>query len=172
MDNHEQLLAGLRRRDDTVLAALVDQTGPRLAAVVRTTWRGVGDADLEEIVAVVIADAWFDAAKVDVERGSLVGWLVMRARFRTLDAIRSRRGEDQLLSKLARLWREPSTMPGYLGDVDAHLTSLSSSDRELAWWRFVEGRPVAEIARRRRATPKAIEHRLARLRGLRANSDP
>jgi DNA-directed RNA polymerase specialized sigma24 family protein len=75
----DELLERLRRRDETVLPALVNRHGPRLAATVAATWRGVPDHDAEEIVADVVADAWFHSDEVDPARASLATWLAMRA---------------------------------------------------------------------------------------------
>ena len=63
-------------------------------------------------------------------------------------------------------------MPEYASDLDAYLVGLSDLERQLVWLRFVEGRPVAEVASACNLTAKATEGRLARLRkGLRERLD-
>lgn len=167
MDHGEigvEILARLRQRDDAVLSVLLARHGAQIAARVRGTWRGIVDADVEEIVADVMADAWFRAAEVDLSRGSLETWLAMRARYRTLDRLRAARRGRSLASRIAGAWRSGAATPDYPSNLDAYLAGLTDLDRSLIQLRFIEGRPVAEVAVACGLTPKAAEHRLARLR--------
>lgn len=166
--NHDDLgseiLERLRRRDEAVLPVLLTRHGARIAATVRGTWQGVADSDVEEVVADVMADAWFRAAEVDLERGSLEAWLVMRARYGTLDRLRAARRGRSLVSRITGAWRSGATTPDYASDLDAYLAGLIDLDQTLIQLRFLEGRPVAEVAAACGLTTKAAEHRLARLR--------
>ena len=167
MDRDEpdsEILERLRRRDEAVLPVLVAQYGGRIAAVVRGTWQGVADSDVEEVVADVVADAWLRAAEVDLERGRLEGWLVMRARYATLDRVRAARRRRSLVRRIAAAWNSGVTTPDYPSDLDAYLAGLTDLERTLIQFRFLEGRPVAEVAVTCGLTTKAAEHRLARLR--------
>lgn len=158
------ILGRLRRRDETALPLLVTQYGARIAARVRGTWQGIADSDVEEAVASVIADAWFRAAEIDLDRGSLESWLVMRARYRTLDGLRAARRGRSLVARIVGSRRSGSTTPDYPSDLDAYLADLTDLERTLIQFRFVEGRPVADVAAACGLTTKAAEHRLARLR--------
>ena len=104
MDRDEpdsEILERLRRRDEAVLPVLVAQYGGRIAAVVRGTWQGVADSDVEEVVADVVADAWLRAAEVDLERGRLEGWLVCeRATRRSIGC--ARRDDDEASSAVSQ----------------------------------------------------------------------
>lgn len=165
--NHDlssEILERLRRRDEAVLPVLLARYGGRIAATVRGTWQGIADSDVEEIVASVMADAWFRAAEVDLDRGSLESWLVMLARYGTLDRLRAARRGRSLLSRVIGSWRSGATMPDYPSDLDAYLAGLTELDRTLIQFRFLEGRPVAEVAAACGLTTKAAEHRLTRLR--------
>jgi RNA polymerase sigma factor (sigma-70 family) len=163
-DLNSEILERLRRRDEAVLPVLLTRYGVRIAATVRGTWHGIADSDVEEVVASVMADAWFRAAEVDLDRGSLESWLVMRARYGTLDHLRAARRGRSLLSRVIGSSRSAATMPDYPSDLDAYLAGLTDLDRTLVQFRFVEGRPVAEVAAACGLTTKAAEHRLARLR--------
>jgi RNA polymerase sigma factor (sigma-70 family) len=154
----------LRRHDETVLPSLLGRFGGDLAAVVRGTWAGVADVEVDEVVADVVADAWFRGDEIDLARGSLTAWLRMRARFRTLDRLRRARRERRLFARLVRLDFGRSSTPEFPSDLDAYLADLGTLDRRIAVLRFVEGRPVAEVAERCGITEKAAEHRVARLR--------
>ena len=167
MDRDEpdsEILERLRRRDEAVLPVLVAQYGGRIAAVVRGTWQGVADSDVEEVVADVVADAWLRAAEVDLERGRLEGWLVMRARYATLDRVRAARRRRSLVRRIAAAWNSGVTTPDYPSDLDAYLAGLTDLERTLIQFKFLEGQPVAEVAVTCGLTTKAAEHRLARLR--------
>jgi len=122
------------------------------------------DSDAEEVVADVLVDAWFRAGDIDLERGSLETWLAMRARFRTLDRLRAARRRQALGSVLARLAGRDELDLAYPSDLDAYLAGLGERDRRLVQLRFLDGRPVAEVAAICSITPKAAERRLARLR--------
>jgi RNA polymerase sigma factor (sigma-70 family) len=163
-DSDTAELERLRRHDELVVTSLIQRFGARVAAVVRGTWRGISDGDVDEVVADVMADAWFNTGEIDLARGSLLTWLTMRARYRTLDRLRSARRADRLLVRLAHLDFGSTSTPEYPSDVDALLADLSPDDRRLVIFRFIEGRPVGEIAGLCGISQKAAEHRISRLR--------
>jgi RNA polymerase sigma factor (sigma-70 family) len=158
------ILARLRRRDESALPALLALYGSRVASTVRGTWRGIPDSDVEEVLADVLVDAWFRISEVTGARGSLEVWLVMRARYRTLDRLRKARRGRALVTRISRFWQSNSSKVEYPSDLDAYLAGLSELDRGLVHLRFLEGRPVAEVASTCGLTQKAVERRLARLR--------
>lgn len=159
------LLRHLRARDETALLVLLAHFERRLAAVARGAWAGISDSDTEEILADVLADAWFRWADIDERRGGIGAWLVMRTRFRTLDRIREANRRTRTLDRLRRLRHAPeATMPTYESELDAYLAGLTETEREIVRLRFLDGQPVLEVAQRCGMTPKAAEHRIARLR--------
>jgi RNA polymerase sigma-70 factor, ECF subfamily len=160
----DNLLERLRLRDETALAALVGSHAARLAGTVAATWPMVSATDKEEIVADVIADAWFNADEVDPARATLATWLAMRAKYRTLDRLRRVLHDQGLVARLARLRHMEGFAPEYSSDLDQYLAGLTDLERKLVWLRFIEGRPVAQVGARCGLTPKAVERRLARLR--------
>lgn len=86
-------LAAIRRvarGDADALAFLYDRHSRIIYSL---AFRIVGDPpEAEEIVQDVFAQAWRQAERYDTSRGVVVAWLLMIARSRAIDRIRSRRG--------------------------------------------------------------------------------
>ncbi|MBL8519053.1 MAG: sigma-70 family RNA polymerase sigma factor [Betaproteobacteria bacterium] len=81
-----QLLAGMVRRDQAALAAFYDLTVSRVYSIAYRIVRVTEMA--EEVVSDVYLQAWRDAARYDPARGRVLGWLLIMARTRALDALR------------------------------------------------------------------------------------
>lgn len=167
MDDHAEdqaLVRRLRERDEAVLGVILARNGAIMASAIRGIWPGINDADLEEVVADALVDAWFRVDEIDLERGRLATWLLMKARYRTLDRIRAVRRDHNLVARISRIWRGDFIEPEYPSDFDSYLAGLTEFERRLVQLRFVDRRPVLEIAEICRRSPKSIEHHLARLR--------
>jgi RNA polymerase sigma-70 factor (ECF subfamily) len=84
-----ELVTRMAAGDEAALGTLHDRFAPLLHAVVM---RIVGDADdAEEVLEETFWQAWRQAARYEEGRGGIGTWLVMMARSRALDRIRSRR---------------------------------------------------------------------------------
>lgn len=83
-----ELMRRLVRRDESALAELYDRyAGTLLALAVRI----VGDeAEAEEVLQEVFVHAWNHAERYDERRASVSTWLVLLARSRAIDRLRSR----------------------------------------------------------------------------------
>jgi RNA polymerase sigma-70 factor (ECF subfamily) len=78
------------RGDADALAFLYDRHSRIIYSL---AFRIVGDpSEAEEIVQDVFAQAWRQAERYDTSRGVVVAWLLMIARSRAIDRVRSRRG--------------------------------------------------------------------------------
>lgn len=78
------------RGDADALALLYDRHSRIIYSL---AFRIVGDPpEAEEIVQDVFAQAWRQAERYDTSRGVVVAWLLMIARSRAIDRVRSRRG--------------------------------------------------------------------------------
>jgi len=84
----QALIERMRVRDEAALGTLYDLTLGRVHGLVL---RIVGDRMLaEEVVEDVYFAAWTQAARFDPARGRPLGWLLVMARSRALDALRRR----------------------------------------------------------------------------------
>lgn len=85
-------LAGLIRRvmhqDEAALARLYEQLSGRVYAVAMRITRQVACA--EEVLQDTFWQVWRQAPRFDPQRGSAIAWVLMMARSRALDALRSR----------------------------------------------------------------------------------
>jgi len=91
-------IQGIRQGDDRALGALYDASSRLVYSVVL---RIVGNAaDADEVVQDVYAQVWRSAGDYATERGSASAWIVMMARSRALDKIRSRATREQRETQL------------------------------------------------------------------------
>ena len=96
--SHEiRLLARLASGDMDAVADLYDQFAVRVFALARRILRD--DSDAEEIVQEVFSQAWRTARRFDASRGSVSAWLLMMARTRSIDRLRSRQARPETISE-------------------------------------------------------------------------
>jgi len=89
------LIERIARGDADALAALYDRHAPRVLGL---TSRILGDRDeAEDVLQEVFLQVWRSPARFDAARGSAVTWLLILARSRAIDRLRSlrRRGHDR-----------------------------------------------------------------------------
>ena len=84
----EELVRGCAKGDSTALSALYDQTSSLVYGVALRVL--ANPADAEEITIDVYTQVWRTAANFENTRGSVTAWLIMLARSRAIDRIRSR----------------------------------------------------------------------------------
>lgn len=118
-------------------------------------------ADAEEVVVDTFAQAWRDAARFEIGRGSVAAWLATIARSRALDVIRSRTRRGRLADAAeAEGGDAPAMGSGYASPVanvladerarrirDA-LMELPDSQRTAIDLAYFEGLSQSEIAER------------------------
>ncbi|HUO86022.1 MAG TPA: sigma-70 family RNA polymerase sigma factor [Thermoanaerobaculia bacterium] len=94
------LMRRLVARDEGALAALYDRySGTLLALAVRI----LGDeSEAEEILQEVFVHAWHHAERYEPERASVSTWLVLLARSRAIDRLRSRQSGERTAVASAR----------------------------------------------------------------------
>ncbi len=95
-DTDRALVARIERRDADALALLYDRYAARVNGLASRILRDTGEA--EEIVQEVFLYVWRAAATFDPTRGSVLAWLLVAARSRSIDRLRARRpgGRERL----------------------------------------------------------------------------
>lgn len=88
------LVLGMTTGDASAMSALYDRYAPGLLGLALRITRE--QADAEEVVVDTFAQAWREAARFEVGRGSVAAWLVTIARSRALDLLRARSRRGRL----------------------------------------------------------------------------
>lgn len=87
------LIDRIRDADVTALAELYDAQATRVYSLACRILRD--HADAEDVVQDAFLQVWRDAAKFDLARGTVAGWLLMITRSRAIDRLRRRHGRAQ-----------------------------------------------------------------------------
>jgi RNA polymerase sigma-70 factor (ECF subfamily) len=88
-ESDRALVARIEARDPDALALLYDRHGARLMGLAHRILGDNGEA--EEVVQEVFLFAWRSAASFDASRGSVLAWLLVATRSRSIDRLRARR---------------------------------------------------------------------------------
>jgi RNA polymerase sigma-70 factor, ECF subfamily len=143
--------------DEAALAGLYDAHG---RAVYSMALRVLGDeADAEDVVQEVFAQAWRQAARYDAARGTVAAWLLTMARTRAIDRLRARRARPDISTVTTEeTWQTLSAPAADPGDaiasardaqrVRAALESLPVLQRLAIELAYFEGLTQGEIAER------------------------
>lgn len=151
--------AGLMRRissgDPAALAELYDQSSRFVYGICLKVLRN--SADAEEVTLDVYTQAWRQAERFDSRRGEPLSWLLMLARSRAIDRLRSRGGirrfEEDLegAHDLAASGIDPETgssLSQRAATVRAAIACLPAEQREVIELAYFEGLTHTEIAER------------------------
>jgi RNA polymerase sigma-70 factor, ECF subfamily len=162
MDDDE-LIARLAGGDDTALRELFTRHAPMLAARLRTV---LPPSDVEDVLQETFIAAW-QGARSYHEQGKAGGWLWGIARRQAALLLR-RRGPATapLPDLLAPGTEDPGRILATQAQLASAVGSLSSVDREVWQLRYVEDRPLAEVAKLTgvcEGTVKSRAHRARRL---------
>ena len=103
------LVRRIAARDQVALGELYDRFSSLLLALVRRILNN--EAEAEEILQEVFLQVWNQAERYDRRRSSVSTWLVLIARSRAIDRLRSRQVKDRTLSHLQQENRHPHTSP-------------------------------------------------------------
>jgi RNA polymerase sigma-70 factor (ECF subfamily) len=77
------------------LAELYDRYAPSLLALVRRVLAADADTDAEDVLQEIFVQVWKQAGRYEASRSSVSTWLVLIARSRAIDRLRSRKVADR-----------------------------------------------------------------------------
>lgn len=148
-----ELVRRIADRRQDALGALYDRYAPLLLALTR---RIVGSqSDAEEVVQETLLQVWAQAGRYDPRRSSVATWLVLLARSRAIDLLRSRRVRERAVTAAgdetqgvhaspegpAAVWYEERR-----SRVAAALSELPPEQRQVLELAFFGGQSQREIA--------------------------
>lgn len=146
------LIAAILRREEIALGQLYDATASKLYGLARTILGNTADA--EEVVCDVYVQAWQSASSFNPERGSVLAWLLIICRSRSLDLLRQRRTRVQAVGAATAPAEEmsedgPEALLRQIQEgtaVHRALAQLSPLRRQLIAMAFFRGMSHQEIA--------------------------
>jgi RNA polymerase sigma-70 factor (ECF subfamily) len=153
-DDLAALISRIAAGDRAAFGRLYDAFAGRAFGLIRRVVRDLGSA--EEVLQEVFWQVWLEASQYDPTRGSPEAWLLMRARTRAIDKLRSvRRRErtfvmpvDEAVARSA----DPPPSPGQAAEerglVESALNRLPDPQRQVIELAFFEGLTQTEIASR------------------------
>jgi RNA polymerase sigma-70 factor (ECF subfamily) len=168
----ERIAAG----DRDAFSRFYDLLAPTAFGLIRRVLRDPEAA--AEVLQEVFWQVWREAPQYDPKRGSPEAWLVMRAKTRAIDRLRSIRRRDRTFvapvdESVARSSEEPAENPAVVAEdrslIQTALAQLPEPQRRVIEMAFFEGLTQSEIAIRLREPLGTVKTRarlgLERLRG-------
>jgi RNA polymerase sigma-70 factor (ECF subfamily) len=170
------LIAAIAAGDRDAFSRFYDLTAPMAFGLIRRVLRDPEAA--AEVLQEVFWQVWQDAPRYDPTRGTPEAWLVMRAKTRAIDRLRSIRRRDRTFvapvdESVARSSEEPAENPAVVAEdrslIQTALAQLPEPQRRVIEMAFFEGLTQSEIAIRLREPLGTVKTRarlgLERLRG-------
>ena len=141
----EDLVLAMTRGEQTALGELYERHVARVLLVVRSI---LGDSWLVGDVAQdVFLEAWRSATHYDPARGTVRAWLVVRARCRALDLVRSKAYKSRTaLDEQENSTHEPKSVEAMY--LTRALTRVTPEEREVLFLGYFEELSSSEIAER------------------------
>jgi RNA polymerase sigma-70 factor (ECF subfamily) len=170
------LIARIAAGDRDAFSRFYDLLAPTAFGLIRRVLRDPEAA--AEVLQEVFWQVWREAPQYDAGRGSPEAWLVMRAKTRAIDRLRSIRRRDRTFvapvdESVARSSEEPAENPAVVAEdrslIQTALAQLPEPQRRVIEMAFFEGLTQSEIAIRLREPLGTVKTRarlgLERLRG-------
>ncbi len=176
-DDAAALIARIAQGDREAFSRFYDAFARTTFGLIRRVLRDSGPA--EEVLQEVFWQVWRDASQFDPRRGSPETWLLMRAKSRAIDMLRSiRRREKTFVMRVDESVAHPA-QPGAdapaaavegRGLLESALAQLPAAQRRVIELAFFEGLTQSEIAARLGEPLGTVKTRarlgLERLRGV------
>ena len=170
------LIARIAAGDRDAFSRFYDLLAPTAFGLIRRVLRDPEAA--ADVLQEVFWQVWREAPQYDPKRGSPEAWLVMRAKTRAIDRLRSIRRRDRTFvapvdDSVARSSEEPAENPAVVAEdrslIQTALAQLPEAQRRVIEMAFFEGLTQSEIAIRLREPLGTVKTRarlgLERLRG-------
>ena len=150
-----ELIRRMAGGDRDAFAAFYDAYAPLAFGLIRRILRNAAEA--EEVLQEVFWEIWRSAADYDQKRGSPEAWVVMRAKSRGIDRVRSIRRKGEMTAgsptqALTAMGQEPERDPGVnieqRGSVRGALGQLPQNQREVIELAYFDGLTQTEISER------------------------
>src|SRR5580704_481212 len=155
LENSAALIARVAAGDRDAFSRFYDLLAPVAFGMIRRVLRDQEAA--AEVLQEVFWQVWREASRYDPKRGSPEAWVVMRAKARAIDRLRSIRRRDRtfvapLDESVARRDDEPAENPAVLAEerglVQKALAQLPEPQRRVIELAFFDGLTQSEIAAR------------------------
>jgi RNA polymerase sigma-70 factor (ECF subfamily) len=168
-DDDNGLVRSVAAGSSEALSRLYDRHAPTVFAIARRMLGRLEDA--EEVVQDVFTQIWRQAGRYDATRATVAGWVVMLARTRAIDRLRSRhaRPDDSAQAQSATDLPLPSSAAGpdamtisadEARRLRAALGALAENQRVLLELACYEGLTHSEIAERTSVPLGTVKTRL------------
>lgn len=155
-----ELIAKIARGQQASLGALYDLHGGLLHGILT---RMLGDRqEAEDVLHEVFIEVWEHAGDYDPSRGSVRAWLVMRARSRGLDRLRSLARSRVAPSELLPLEAPCGPAPADVLSIRIALAKLAPELRVLLELGYFSGMSSSEIAEHQQLALGTVKSRVAR----------
>lgn len=155
-----ELISLIARGQNLALGALYDRHAGLLLGVLRRLLRDPEEA--EDVLHEVFLEVWEHAADYDPRRGTVRAWLVMRARSRGLDRLRSLNRARSAPPDRLELDLPAATAPTDTLTIRRALSNLAPELRRLLELGYFEGLSSAEIAAHEQLAVGTVKSRVAR----------
>ncbi len=157
MDRDKYIVSGVIKKNQKAFAALVEDYGALIRAIVRRHLSGTAYA--EECENDILLSLWQNMSRYDESKNSLKNWIGAVCKYKCADYLRRHYRE-------ARTEPLPDDVPFEEPEdltelVESLLMNLKPDDRRLFREHYLMGRPVGDIAREENKSPALLYNRLS-----------
>jgi RNA polymerase sigma-70 factor (ECF subfamily) len=141
------LVARVRARDESAMAALYDRYSPLVYAVALRVLGETGAA--EDVLQEIFLQLWRKPAAFDAARGSMGAWLSVIARNRSIDALRKRKPEtdiEDVVLSVETNFADNADRGRALVKIREVMNAMAGPQRSALEMAFFEGLTHSEIA--------------------------
>ncbi len=149
----KELVAAITQGSEEALAELFDRYSGMLTALSQRILKDLAEA--EEVLQETFLQVWRQAGRYDPKRSSVSTWLVLIARSRSIDRLRSRQVKQRTALAAQRENPDPYTSPRGVGNVlllerrkrlRHEMAKLPAEQRQVLEMAFYGGMTQSEIA--------------------------